>query len=153
MAARSEWGSLVSDFTKEIHELVATERDKFANVALEGVIEHSPVAEGVFVLNNIVSVGSPDFSSDESQGASLGEASGFLEDIGKEVVAKSEALSKGKRKIAKRKRIYTEIYIQNNVSYVDQVEKTGWLGRYRDIDPYETYQKASDDLERYLATT
>ena len=151
MTARSEWGSMISDFSKEINQLVAKERDELATVALKAVVEHSPVAQGVFVLNNIVSIGSPDFTADESHRASLGEASGLLEDDSgmRDEVARSEALAQGKRKINKRKRIYTEIYIQNNVSYVDQVENTGW----HFTEPYETYQKASDDLERYLATT
>ena len=151
MAQRSEWGSMISDFNKEINELVAKERDELATVALKAVVKHSPVGQGVFVLNNIVSVGSPDFTADETHSASLGEASGLLagDDGMRDEVARSEALSQGKRIINKRKRIYTQIYIQNNVSYVDQVEKSGW----RVTDPYETYQKASDDLERYLATT
>ena len=145
MAARSEWGSLVSDFTKEIHELVATERDKLAVIALTAVVEESPVDQGTFVLNNIVSIGSPDFTSDETRKSSLGSL--FTDDYdARAEVAKGEALSQGKRKISKRKRIFTEIYIQNNVSYVDEVEETGWYYK----DAYETYKKAADYLERHI---
>ncbi len=144
------WSSLSKEITKEIAVEVKKQRDILANITVEKVIEYSPVARGTFVVNNIVSVGNPDFTADEGKTVvgSSGLSQELVGDIGASVLVKGEALSDAKRKLASAKNPYSAIYIQNNVSYVDEVEVSGWYY----TDAYEPYSKAYDYLRGVINT-
>lgn len=111
------WSKPPTGFIPVVESEVSKTQRAVALQALTGVVERSPVDEGRFRSNNILSVGRPftqqtnDDTNTAPQGSRVGQ--GYTE---------------GVKRLADIKTPYTIIFIQNNLPYSERLE-AGYSGQ------------------------
>lgn len=101
------WSVKPSRFIKAIEADLSKKRDKVAVDMLQGVITSAPVQDGAFKANNRVSIDGEDFTYDINEQDKNG----------------SKTLRKGVAIIKANDEPYSEVFIQNNIPYAEELEK------------------------------
>ncbi|RUR26842.1 HK97 gp10 family phage protein [Vreelandella andesensis] len=96
------WSRLLGGFVSEVEKTQNKRLRAAAMQAFSGVIERSPVDTGAFRSNNTVSVGTPDYSADESK--------------------TDDPLAEGMQIIGRVNNAFGVIYVQNNLIYAEELE-------------------------------
>ena len=100
------WSKPPSGFTGAVEQELNKQSRAIALQALTGVVEQSPVDEGRFRGNNIVSVDSADLSQSETT-----DATG------------AATIEAGASTINSARNPYQIIYVQNNLPYAEELER------------------------------
>lgn len=101
------WGNKPSRFIKTVESDLTKKRNQIAGDMLQGVITSAPVKDGAFKANNRVSIDGEDLTQDVNEQDENG----------------SETLRKGLAIIKANDEPFTEVFIQNNLPYAEELEK------------------------------
>ncbi|MDL4860801.1 hypothetical protein NPJ88_000490 [Halomonas elongata] len=106
------WSKSLAGFINQVEKDVVTLRNRIVGEALQMLQMGSPVQDGVYRGNHLVSVGSPDDSYDlDYQGSSAPKGS-----------VDQEAYKREIAKLALEFAPFTTVYIQNNLPYAQKIE-------------------------------
>lgn len=140
----------LEDFKEEIRNEGNLVLRKYAMAAYNGVIAHSPIYTGRYVLSHRVGIGHKDTSVNKPI---LHVAQFKADAIGKgamlwRVYGKLNALrATAKAKILTATLLDRKIIISNSVEYAEQVEYLGWHFGQHHVPPYHVYGKTYNKLQ------